>query len=260
MGEILYLFLISLLASVLGLVGGLVFLYKKTWENFLSRFATSFAAGVLMFVSLQNLVPKSLHYLGNVAYFYVLFFLVLIFFTKVLLNKIHEKSHTARIKGQIFFLVFGDSIHNFLDGVAIGTSFVINPVLGFFAALSAFAHEVPHEIADFGVMLKAGMRKQNIIIVNLLSSATAIIGAFLAYYLSGIDPFAVGIFMSISAGVFLYLAIFEFMPNFFQIRKHGVKILLPFLVGVVLMFAINQTLPHEHDEVYEGDALEQHQN
>lgn len=251
MAEVLYLFLISLLASVMGLVGGLVFLYQKTWGDFLSKFATSLAAGILIFVALQNLIPESIHYIGDFAYFAVLLFLFLAFLLKVLLNKLHKQSHSENIKKTIPFLVVGDSIHNFIDGVAIGTSFVISPILGLFTALSAFAHEVPHEIADFGVMLKAGASKKNIIFINLLSSTTTIIGAFFAYYFSTLNHFVIGILMSISAGVFLYLAIFEFLPSLSDLKRHGFRIFIPFLIGFFLMYLVNQTLPHVHEEELE---------
>ena len=98
----------------------------------------------------------------------------------------------------------GDTIHNFVDGVAIGASFVVSPVLGAITAFSTFLHEVPHEIGDFGILLKAGWRRRNILLTNIISALATLIGAFLVY-LMPVGDHILGVFIAIAAGLFLYL-------------------------------------------------------
>ncbi|MFN3967154.1 MAG: ZIP family metal transporter, partial [Endomicrobiia bacterium] len=55
--------------------------------------------------------------------------------------------------------LIGDSLHNFIDGFVIGTSFVVDIRLGFITALAIIIHEIPQELGDFGVLLYGGFGK-----------------------------------------------------------------------------------------------------
>lgn len=65
-------------------------------------------------------------------------------------------------------VIFGDGIHNLADGIAIGAAFTQNAVAGIATSIAILCHELPHEIGDFAMLLKAGMSVKQAIFYNLL--------------------------------------------------------------------------------------------
>jgi len=166
MSEVLNLFLLALLGSVIALFGGVVFLFNRRLSSVLEKYSVPFAAGVLVTVSLLGLIPESEHEIGEMAHWIVLASFLGVYLFEHLFFGIHhhgdEDEHHKEIEeSSIGLVLFGDTIHNFIDGVAIAASFMISPNLGFITALSTFLHEVPHEIGDFGILLKAGWKRSD---------------------------------------------------------------------------------------------------
>lgn len=202
----------SFVASILALVGGVVFLYNKTLSRTLEKYAVPFAAGVLLVVSFMGLLPEAVDIIGEDAFFMVLASFVGAYLFENLLFVLHHHDHENEFAGSVPLVVLGDTIHNFIDGVAIASTYLISPQLGLFTTISTFLHEVPHEIGDFGILLKAGWKKNKIFWVNVASASTTIVGAlFVLYFLQ--NTIVEGFMLSIAAGIFLYLATSDFLPR-----------------------------------------------
>lgn len=157
----------------------------------------------------------------------------------------HDHEGDAHVSTRsAWFIMLGDTIHNFIDGVAITVSYLINPGLGVITAISTFLHELPHEIGDFGIMLKAGFTKSKIILVNLFSASLSLVGAYTVYWLKPSD-IILGSLLSISAGVFLYFGASDFIPHAdSHIPKF--KLIFALLLGVLLMVTSMFLIPHAH--------------
>lgn len=248
--EILNLLLLALLGSVIALLGGVIFLYNRNLSNFLEKHAIPFAAGVLVTVSLVGLIPEAEHEIGESVYWLVLSSFLGVYIFERLFFDIHhhgeDDMHGHRIKeSSIGLVVFGDTIHNFIDGVAIGAGFLIEPAVGLVVALSTFLHEVPHEIGDFGILLKAGWKKSKILVINIVSSLATVVGAFTVYFFSHSETLN-GTLMAVSAGVFLYLGASDFLPKIESDDKNKFKSILPLILGALIIVATIVLLPHEH--------------
>ncbi len=74
-------------------------------------------------------------------------------------------------------VIVGDTLHNLIDGMAMGAAFLVNPQVGIVTALAVAAHEIPQEIGDFGLLLSKGMSKKKVAIVNILSALVSVAGA-----------------------------------------------------------------------------------
>ncbi|ULT92983.1 hypothetical protein L3Y34_002871 [Caenorhabditis briggsae] len=109
------------------------------------------------------------------------------------------------LKPRALIILFGDGIHNLVDGVAIGASFMISLKLGFITTIAVVCHELPHEIGDLAVLIDSGLSMVTALILNLLSALTAYIGLFIAIVL-GKDEEIETILLAITAGMFLYVA------------------------------------------------------
>lgn len=239
----------ALLGSVIALFGGVVFLFNRRFSAILERYSVPFAAGVLVTVSLLGLIPEATHEIGGKSYWIVLISFLIVYIFEHLFFDIHhhgdDDGHTHDVKNSsIAFVIFGDTIHNFIDGVAIGASFMINPNLGLITAFSTFLHEVPHEIGDFGILLKAGWKKRKILYVNIISSLMTVVGAFVVYFFNQSNGLS-GTLMAISAGVFLYLGASDFLPKIESDNKNKFKSIIPLLLGSLIIMTTILLLPHD---------------
>lgn len=241
------LILLALLGSVVALVVGVVFLSVEKWSKFLSKYSVPFAAGVLITVALIGLLPEASHILGEKGFLIVLLTFLLAYVFENLICDLHHHDHGSGCKdhsGSAWLVIMGDTIHNFVDGVAIGASYLVNPGLGLVTAVSTFLHEVPHEIGDFGVLLKAGFKKRKIILVNLISSLMTLVGALLVYYL-GANELVSGYLLSGAAGMFLYLGASDFLPHASE-EMTTKKAMMVLLLGVIMMYVTLSLVPHGH--------------
>jgi len=240
---------LSLLGSVVALLGGVIFLFSKKLSKILERHSVSFAAGVMVTVSLLGLLPEAVHHMGEGAFWVITLTFLGVFVFEHLFFGIHHHEDDTHIRGKkfpIFWVIAGDTIHNFIDGVAIAVTYFVSPSLGLITALSTFLHEVPHEIGDFGILLKEGWKKNKIIVVNIFSALTTVLGAFLIYFYNENDVLN-GFLMAFSAGIFLYLGASDFLPKIETEKKNKkLEVVLPLVLGVASMIAAFLLLPHEH--------------
>ncbi len=248
--EALYLLLQALLGSVIALMGGVIFLYNRKLSSVLEKYSVPFAAGVLVTVSILGLIPEAEHEIGELAHWVVLFSFLGVYIFEHLFFGIHhhdeDKEHHHDIKdSSVGLVIFGDTIHNFIDGIAIGAGFLIDPNLGLIVALSTFLHEVPHEIGDFGILLKAGWNRSKILVVNIISASMTIVGAFSVYIFNNNQNLN-GTLMAVSAGIFLYLGASDFLPKISSDSKNKITSILPLILGSAIIIATILLLPHGH--------------
>ncbi len=247
----LELFILVFLGSVAGIIGGVVLLFKKEWAGKLSKYAIPLAAGVLLSVSLVDILPHAVEEIDNTAFYIVLFIFIFTFLMEKFIFPLHHhehkhRHHSMRVESSVPMVIAGDTIHNFLDGVAITAAYFVDPKLGLLVALSTFLHEVPHEIADFGILLKAGWSRTDAFLANLCSALATFPGAFAVILFARFNETYIGALMAISAGLFLYVATTDFMPHFGN-DEDGLtkKEILFFLVGTFIIVIATLLIPHE---------------
>ena len=154
----------------------------------------------------------------------------------------HEPSHKkpSMIKPMGWLILFGDALHNFVDGLAVAASFHVSLGTGLGTSIAVFLHEVPHELADFAVMRRSGMSKKRIVFYCALSSLFAYVGMIVGVVALA-DPSAQAWVLAITAGVFLYIALADVIPelnakrsSLFDICFEGFGMAL----GIIIMLLI----------------------
>ncbi|HVM32299.1 MAG TPA: ZIP family metal transporter [bacterium] len=104
-------------------------------------------------------------------------------------------------------------MHNFVDGVLIGASFLAGPRIGIATTLAVILHEIPHEISDFGVLVHAGFKPKKALWLNFLSALTAIAGALSALWVGTWAAAFVPALLPFAAGGFIYIAACDLVPE-----------------------------------------------
>ena len=141
-----------------------------------------------------------------------------------------------------YLILIGDGLHNFLGGLAIAGTFLIDIRLGITSWLAAAAHEVPQELGDFGVLVHGGWSKQEALLFNVLSGLTFLLGGLLAYGLS--FQMDVSWLIPFAAGNFLYIGASDLVPE--VNKRHDLKgnsvHLLAFVMGLALLLLTKTTI------------------
>jgi zinc and cadmium transporter len=132
-------------------------------------------------------------------------------------------------------ILLGDGLHNFICGLGIASTFLINPQAGVAAWLAAMAHEIPQELGDFGVLVHSGWSPSKALIWNLISACTFPIGALLAWWLR--ELMALAPLVLFAAGNFIYIAASDLVPEINQNSDSGfaLKSFVCFVGGLLLM-------------------------
>ncbi|KYN13035.1 Zinc transporter foi [Trachymyrmex cornetzi] len=124
----------------------------------------------------------------------------------------HVHSAPESMSNVAWMVVMGDGLHNFTDGMAIGAAFSANIAGGFSTAIAVLCHELPHELGDFAVLLKAGMSTKQAVFYNLLSSVLCLLG-MIGGILLGSTPDATSWIFAVAAGIFIYIALVDMVPE-----------------------------------------------
>lgn len=241
MSILVYILVFSFIGSVVSLIGGLLLLIKEKLAAKISHLLASFAAGALLGAAFFDLLPEALAEGGREAS--VLTWTLTGMLAFFLLERFvhwfhHHHEHSQLTKPTIPLIMVGDTIHNFIDGVAIAATFMVSVPLGMVTTFAVAAHEIPQEIGDFGVLLHRGLARNKVLIFNLISSLAAIAGAVITYFLGDVIEGLLPTFLAITAGFFIYIAASDLIPEIHEENRKGFAFweTLLLLIGVVVIW------------------------
>ncbi|MFH1412408.1 MAG: ZIP family metal transporter, partial [bacterium] len=217
----------TLIVSLLSFAGILVISAKK---ERVMEFGVSLAVGAMLAAVFINIIPElfSDHNNNPELYSIIIMASILIFFViERFFHWHHCRCHPktceqcAENHKHIGWInIFGDGLHNFVDGMIIGVSFMISWKLGLISTIAIAMHEIPQEIGDFSILIRAGFTKAKALMWNFISAILAVAGGIFAYIFASAASYA-NILMSIAAGSFLYLVMTDIMPMLhLSKRKH----------------------------------------
>jgi len=136
--------------------------------------------------------------------------------------------------------LFADFLHNFTDGLAIGATFSRGKSMGAVTAFSILAHEIPHEIGDYAILIQAGYKRSSAIGLQLVTAVGAMLGTYVGLHFGTFDQ-ATAFILPVTAGGFIYIATVSIIPELLEKTQswfQAVVELIALLVGVAMMFYI----------------------
>lgn len=239
----LYTIISVFIVSLISLIGvfTLSFDQKKLYK-FLIYFV-SLSAGTLMGDAFIHLIPEAFKENGKgITVSLSILFGILVFF---LLEKVlhwrhcHEEPCEDHPHPFSYVILFGDSLHNFIDGTIIAASFIISIPIGIATTIAVIFHEIPHEIGNFGSLIYGGFSRKKAILYNFFSALFAILGAIMVLAINANIDIA-QFLIPFAAGGFVYVAGTDLIPELHKHNdtNHGVFQVLTFVLGIAIMFGL----------------------
>jgi zinc and cadmium transporter len=235
----------SLGGSLFSLIGGLLLLSKKLSVSRVQRVAIPFAAGALLAAAFMDLLPEAFEEASalTVSTIVLVGFVIFFIFERFLGWFHHHHAHPDahphdhKQKTTRSLIVLGDTLHNLIDGLVIGAAFLVDPATGIITTIAIAAHEIPQEIGDFGVLLSSGMRRRNVLLVNITSAFATVIAATAVYAFGGAFEGLEPILLALTAGMFIYIAASDLVPTIHNETSSRVANLqtLIFIFGIMIV-------------------------
>ena len=192
-------------------LGGIIGVVIKKHSNKFLSFILAFASGLMMSVICFDLLPEALGIsnIVNVIIGTIIGIVSMIFCDILVEKKFSVNSKTKGMENNLLktgiIVSIGLAIHNFPEGLAIGSGFEASLKLGLSLAIAICLHDIPEGISMAVPMKNGGMKISKVIFYVILSGITTGIGAFFGAIIGTISQVVISICLSFAAGAMLYI-------------------------------------------------------
>jgi zinc and cadmium transporter len=207
-------------------------------------YMVSFSAGALFGDAFIHLLPEIVGEVGfnSSISIYILFGIGFSFIIEKFIHWRHCHIHESEEHVHPFAMMnlFGDGVHNFIDGVIIAASYLVSVPVGIATTLAVILHEIPSEIGDFGVLLHGGFSKGKALFYNFITALTAVLGAIVSLLISSFVENITLFLIPFAAGSFIYIAGSDLIPELHK-EVEVKKSLMQFVaiaLGVLVMMLL----------------------
>jgi zinc and cadmium transporter len=228
-------------------------LLRASWVPML----VSFAIGALLGAAFLEVIPQAFArgephqaasaILGGIFGFFVLEKLLLWRHCHTENCEVHDQHGAAQDQGRSgLFIIVGDTIHNFVDGLLIAAAFLQSTELGIITAVAIIAHEIPQEVGDFLILLHSGYTRARALAMNLLSSLATVAGGLLGYFaLRAVAEWEATLLGVVGASM-IYVAVADLIPGLHrrpELRDTASQALL-IALGIGTIAAVRAVIAH----------------
>ncbi len=219
-------------------IGGILGVKMKLTSNRILSFILEFAAGLMVSIVCFDLIPEAMELMNIMS---VLGGILLGVISMILCDNIlHRRQYKKQFKSSLLktgiLVGIGLAIHNFPEGIAIGSGFGASFQLGISLAIAILLHDIPEGISMSVPMKSGGMESKKVLIYTILSGVTTGIGAFFGALLGSISNGVIAFCLAFAAGTMLYIASAELVPESNKIYKGrfaSIGNILGFILGIL---------------------------
>ncbi|MBQ9013406.1 MAG: ZIP family metal transporter [Bacilli bacterium] len=238
----LYAFILSFLAGISTILGYFI-IYIKNKKNIIS-YSLSFAAGVMLSISLFDLIPSSYNLvmdgsntflkLNVTLIFIVIGMLLSMTIDKYLPVEYNKKDNNLYKVGIISMIAI--ILHNLPEGIATFITSNNNIKIGIILSISIALHNIPEGISIAIPIYSSTKNKKRTFIYTFISGMSEVFGSILAYLFLRpyINNRVIGILYAVIAGIMIHISFYELLPESYN--KSSLNVLLKgFLIGIIIM-------------------------
>jgi zinc and cadmium transporter len=247
MSNSIYSILAAIIVSFVSFTGIFILVDKIAKSKSVVTALISFAAGTLIGDVFLHLLPEQIEVngFGNDITFGIFAGIIIMIIVEAYFHCSHDSAkeveeHHSHNHSLAKLNIFGDAIHNFLDGIAIAASFLVNVEAGIATTLAVALHEIPQEIADVSVLAYSGWSKTKIMLVNFITALTSVLGVIFVLLLSNSVESIEKYLISFAIGQFIYISMADLLPEIHKksnVKKYFIEISM-FTLGIVLMYLL----------------------
>lgn len=236
-----YALLSVFVVSAISLIGIVALGVKLSLLKKIVLLMVSFSAGALLGDVFFHLFPEIIHGSWRTISVscWVLGWILFGLITEKVIRRNHchmpvTKEHTHPVA--IMNLLW-DMVHNFIDGLIIGASYLVSIPVGIATTLAVVLHEIPQEIWDFGVLIHGGFTKQKALLLNFLTALTAVLGVVIAFLLYRYTDGMINVLIPFAAGTFIYISGSDLIPELHKENtlSQSIPQILFFVLGIAIM-------------------------
>lgn len=225
-------------------LGGIIGIkFKNPSKKFLS-FILSFASGLMTAILSFDLIPEALK-ISSIpnAVIGILLGIICMIACNVIVDKKFKIPTTTDTQKNLLrtgiITSIGLALHNFPEGLAIGSGFGASITLGYSLAVAICIHDIPEGISMAVPMKNGGMNPSKVLFYVILSGITTGVGAFVGKIIGGISDNVISICLTFAAGAMLYIVSGELIPESNSLYK-GKFPTLGNIIGFILgLIAVN---------------------
>lgn len=211
----LYSLLSVSIVSLISLIGVFTLGIRQERLQRILFYLISFSAGALLGDVFIHILPEimteetglrsSTYILAGIIAFFVL--------ERFLLWHHSHTTHDENVHSMVYLTIFGDALHNFLDGIAIAASFLISIPVGVATTIAVVFHEIPQEIGQFAILVHGGWSKKKALLYNFFSALSAILGVLVVLIFAKNLQEAPLVLLAFGAASFIYIAMSDLIPE-----------------------------------------------
>ncbi len=233
-----------LIVSVISLIGILTIGINEKLFSKMLLYLVSFSAGALFGGAFLHLLPELSEKFGFgfEAGLLVLAGIILFFVIEkgIHWHHCHLVTPSKSVHSFGYMNLIGDAVHNFVDGLMIGGSYIASLELGIATTVAVILHEIPQEIGDFAVLLHSGFSRNKALLFNFISALTAFGGAIAALVLGSFIGNIAFFLLPFTAGGFIYIAGSDLIPELrkcFTFKESLIQLIF-MIFGISLMLLL----------------------
>ncbi len=232
------------LVSALSLLGIIFFLFEEKSIHKVLLYFVSLSTGALLGDVFIHIIPEMMNdpttikrnliiLLGGILFSFILEKLIHWRHCHVL-PSVHHHHPMGLVN------VVAESIHNFIDGLAIAAAFLASIPVGISTSLAIVFHEIPHEVGNVAILLHSGFPKKKALLFNMLSAAAAIVGAVVVLLFAAASDVLSSAMLPFAAGNLLYIAGSDLIPELHKESRlpQSLLQLLCIVAGMFIMYGV----------------------
>jgi zinc transporter ZupT len=235
--------LLGVIAAAANLLGGLT-IVRRQWSRAYLKYFIALGAGFMLATAFLEMIPESLRLNNRTTFVFVLVlagYMLVHFFEHTVAPHFHfgEETHHEELSPAHagYAALLGLVIHTFFDGVAIASGVLVSAWLGAVIFIAVFLHKLPEGFTVASLMLASGQSRRVALLSSAVLGGATLLGVGLMYVLRG----EVALALPFSAGVTIYVAASDLVPEVNREPSAGLPVLV--FLGVLLMLLLRLVLP-----------------